>query len=533
MRLLMIFILLLPLSGFALYTDPASDEARLVMESGMSANEKLFDFLEAHPCELGIQKECDRPLTNQDLTTLKNLLRSLEKWRIIALEQAMPQTDVLKGHPFVLSLGESFSVVEASRWSPTTFRNEKYFKITYNPKDPESARFVQGVRISAATSLLLFDSFFRLAETLSKAKKIRAILEYDMPEEGPILNRTYGMAMDKKLWDSALLNLNFVEKEQKLRGAHVLTLNEKYFEQYLDESFVASQLKNDATGFRFRTMIFLNGQLNQTVFFENLNRIVWKISKWFGNTAGRVQTRPGKLKALAEDEAVMSDMKNQLKPLDILMEKTPMRLTDKFIPGYYGHVAIWLGTPEELSRVNVEHEGELIPLLSHPTVLPHLEKLSQGKLIVEALRLPGVTMNTLEHFMDIDDLLVIRSESYDPSTLGEHLLRTFEQVGKLYDFNFNVETQRDIVCSELVYAVYTQEAWPTSVSLGRYTISPDHVAWKAVDTCFMPVLMYVDGKEVKEERKNALNKLLGQKGGISYTPSESCSNTYGMTYKGM
>ena len=28
---------------------------------------------------------------------------------------------------------------------------------------------------------------------------------------------------------------------------------------------------------------------------------------------------------------------------DILLEKTPFRLTDKLIPGYWGHAAVWIG----------------------------------------------------------------------------------------------------------------------------------------------------------------------------------------------
>lgn len=523
--------LLFSLNTWAMYTDPSSDEARIVMEQGILTNERLYDFFESHPCELGIKKGCEAPLSAKDLTTLKNLLKSLEQWRKVALELAMPQTDVLQGKSFVMTPGDVFTVTESTRWVPGTLKREKYFQITYRADDRDAIRFVQGVRISAATSLLLFDSFFRLAETLSKATKIRSILAYDMPEEGPILNNTYGMVMNQKLWDSAAVNLKFMMAEQKLRGARVLAFNEAFFEQYMDKSFIAKELKEDSSRFRLKTMIFLNGQLNQTNFYENLNKIVGRLSQFFGNTTGRVQTRDGKLKKLTLIPETMKSMKGKLKPLDILLEKTPFRLTDKFIPGYYGHVAIWLGAPEELAKVTVEHKGKIIPLLSHPIVLPHLEKISQGKLIVEALRLPGVTMNTFEHFLDIDDLLILRSESFDEASLGEHLLRTFEQVGKPYDFNFNVETQREIVCSELVYAVFTQEIWPTSTSVGRYTISPDHVAWRALDSCFEPIMMFKDGIEIKNDQSEVLKALLKGPGGISYTQSGTCSFTYGFSKK--
>jgi uncharacterized protein YycO len=223
---------------------------------------------------------------------------------------------------------------------------------------------------------------------------------------------------------------------------------------------------------------------------------------------------------LASNIAVMNGMKAKLQPLDILLEKTPMRLTDHFIPGHYGHVAMWLGRPEEIMTYKVQFNGQEILLLDHPLVRPYLEQMSQGKLIVEALREPGVTMNTLEHFMDIDDFLVLRSNKIE--SVGEKILRTIEQVGKPYDFNFDVETESTIVCSELVYRVFDDQTWPTDRTMGRYTISPDHVAWKTMDTCLDPIIMYHDGLEVTQNMSLKLQQLLSQRGGISYTPSGSC-----------
>ena len=39
----------------------------------------------------------------------------------------------------------------------------------------------------------------------------------------------------------------------------------------------------------------------------------------------------------------LQEVKQELRPFDILFEKTPFRLTDKFIPGHFGHVAIYIG----------------------------------------------------------------------------------------------------------------------------------------------------------------------------------------------
>ena len=52
------------------------------------------------------------------------------------------------------------------------------------------------------------------------------------------------------------------------------------------------------------------------------------------NILGTIQWRHGKMFKMPKNkkDKLISD----LKPLDIILEKTPFRLTDKFIPGYWG-----------------------------------------------------------------------------------------------------------------------------------------------------------------------------------------------------
>lgn len=164
-----------------------------------------------------------------------------------------------------------------------------------------------------------------------------------------------------------------------------------------------------------------------------------------------------------------ANIKAQMKPLDILLEKTPFRLTDKFIPGFYGHVAIWAGTEEDLKVLGIWND---------PMVKPYQEAIRSGHFIIEALR-PGVQINTLDHFLNIDDLLVLRDQTLTDDQRREFLIRAFAQIGKDYDFNFDVETDKKIVCSEIVYVVFHNIDWPAEKALGRYTISPDNVAvWR-------------------------------------------------------
>jgi permuted papain-like amidase YaeF/Yiix C92 family enzyme len=185
----------------------------------------------------------------------------------------------------------------------------------------------------------------------------------------------------------------------------------------------------------------------------------------------------------------------------VALEKTPFRLTDKFIPGHYGHVGVWVGNEAQLTALGVWDD---------PAVVPYQAMIRRGPSMVEALR-PGVQLSTLEHFLNVDDLLVLRHTNLTPAQQRENVLNAFRQIGKDYDFNFDVETDRRIVCSELAYVVFKNEEWPTSRTLGRYTISPDNVAVKAVSqNPFTPILLYYDGRKIDDRLEETLTALLAR-----------------------
>ena len=183
----------------------------------------------------------------------------------------------------------------------------------------------------------------------------------------------------------------------------------------------------------------------------------------------------------------------------IHLEKTPFRLTDKFIPGHYGHVAIWTGDEAQLRALGV---------WDHPVIAPYQSAVRQGRHIVEALR-PGVQINSLDRFLNVDDLVVLRHTRLEPERRRQFVLDTFRQIGKEYDFHFDVETDKRIVCSELVYVVFRDVQWPTVRQLGRYTISPDNVAVRALDrNPFTPVAIYHDGVRIRDRLEETLAALL-------------------------
>lgn len=189
------------------------------------------------------------------------------------------------------------------------------------------------------------------------------------------------------------------------------------------------------------------------------------ISGIFGNLVGKVRWRHG---YFYKDNFVKQKLISNLKPLDILFEKTPFALTDALIPGHFGHAALYLGTEEQLKDIGMWQNN---------IIKPFHKDIRSGKIIIEAIR-PGVGLTTLDKFMEIDEIAIVRQPNVSDNAFETKNIykRALDQLGKEYDFNFDVETTDKIVCSELLFFAFGKINWPTAYILGRPTISPDNLA---------------------------------------------------------
>ncbi len=212
------------------------------------------------------------------------------------------------------------------------------------------------------------------------------------------------------------------------------------------------------------------------------------LSQAFGNSAGSIQWRKGHL---LNNSQIIEEIRTQLQPLDIITEKIRFSLTDTFIPGHFGHNAIWLGSPSQLKSLG---------LWNHESIVPFHSELLEGKSIIETDR-SGTHFKSLDNFMNVDEfaLLRLKPEYIAIRSQSAKVLKVFEvavaQLGKSYDFNFDVETTDQLVCSELLYQSFGDVNWPTEYYIGRTTISPDNVAsLAAYENAPTDLIYYVEGR---------------------------------------
>ncbi|MBL4715330.1 MAG: Poxvirus G6 [Bacteroidia bacterium] len=295
--------------------------------------------------------------------------------------------------------------------------------------------------------------------------------------------------------------IKFFEKESTVLDKEYSDTYYEYLKLLITSSPSYNYLQEIGLEGMASTKFKLLGKITADVIAELRQDGMNSISKFFGNSVGLIESRKGKL---YNNKEVAKSLRSILQPLDIILEKTPFRLTDKLIPGHFGHVAIWIGNEADLNSLD---------MWDHELLKPYHEEIinENGENIIEALR-SGVQLSSLEDFMNVDDIAILRPV-FDENTLledqKEALLLAIRQIGKDYDFNFDINTTEKIVCSELAYVCYPTIDWPTEATLGRHTISPDNVAklcWTG--TPLQLISFYHNGKSVNKDKQLELLKEL-------------------------
>ena len=359
---------------------------------------------------------------------------------------------------------------------------------------------IKGSMLALSSALMLYDSYLIIVALANEDARIRRFL--NQSDMGYGKNEDQMAAMTDDFLSITNLSsiedaIAFYEKNRLAIQHDTVTDDNLMYLDLLIQSSLSYPLLRDLP---VEELIAWRMNAHNNTIQDNLNALnrsaVNGISELFGNTVGLVEQRKGKL---YQDKTAEQLILSQLQPGDILLEKTPFRLTDKMIPGYWGHAAIWLGNQQELIDLG---------LWNTQIIQNYQQQIQNQQLLVEALR-DGTKMNTLNHFLNIDDLVILRQKKMTRQDKQKIIELTLRQIGKPYDFNYDVETTDKIVCSQLVYLAYTQIEWPTDNIAGRYTISPDNIALKALNNGELEIiLLYIDGQLLSRDKTNFMHQII-------------------------
>jgi len=212
---------------------------------------------------------------------------------------------------------------------------------------------------------------------------------------------------------------------------------------------------------RFRLRQF-GSLLKRDVFFA----LMFQMQKGIGKLAADRYLKLGHQPGLPN--SVRDALQSILEPGDILLVRKEFALTNYFLPGYWPHSALFLGSTQSLS------DGGLS---NHPSIASRwqsfldLDLPDRGR-VIEAMK-DGVHLRSLESPYRSDSILVLRSQ-LKPESIRKVVARSFMHVGKEYDFSFDFTVANRLVCTEVIYRAFDGVegiSFPLSMRAGRMTLA--------------------------------------------------------------
>lgn len=162
---------------------------------------------------------------------------------------------------------------------------------------------------------------------------------------------------------------------------------------------------------------------------------------------------------------VLASVTDFLQPGDVIITRHAKALTNLFIPGFWPHAALYVGTSEQ-------REAE--------------------KCVLEA-RKDGVRLRPLQDTLSVDAFVVLRP-NLDSESIGRAIERAFVHEGKMYNFDFDFFNSDRVVCTELVYRAYDgldDLRIPLNDRAGRKVLTAEDFLDFAIDTrAFKPVAIF-------------------------------------------
>jgi len=223
------------------------------------------------------------------------------------------------------------------------------------------------------------------------------------------------------------------------------------------------------------------------------------ISTWIGDFKIR---RPHRGNPLI-DKQQLAQLAKVLEPGDILLERRNWYLSNAFLPGYWPHGAVYVGTTEDLKRLGLDTDEHVS---SHWHEFSAKDDEGHAHVIVEAVS-EGVIFSSLDHSIGGADSVAVLRPDVSEQEKKDAIVRAFSFAGRPYDFEFNFETPSMLVCTEVVFRAYGGNAgtiqFPLEEIMGRQTMPAINLARKfdreyGTDAAQFEFVAFIDGDEVTE-----------------------------------
>ena len=243
------------------------------------------------------------------------------------------------------------------------------------------------------------------------------------------------------------LKLEQLKYDDQIGG---LARNLDQYERWLDSSrrnYVKRSLCYISHKWRRRGVVALN---------QSLARVMESAGRTASGVGGRSEKRiTGQIR---------KQLAQTLLPGDVLITRHDRVLTNLFLPGYWPHAALYIGTGEQRNELGVRIDND------------KAERWTAECCVLEALK-DGVRFRPLSETLNVDHVVVLRPAlSIDAVRKG--IERAVMHEGKPYNFDFDFFNSDKLVCTEVIYRAYDgleELHFPLTQRSGRQTLSAEDI----------------------------------------------------------
>jgi hypothetical protein len=202
--------------------------------------------------------------------------------------------------------------------------------------------------------------------------------------------------------------------------------------------------------------------------------ILTAVMEGFGRTTSEIAEFNNK--NVTDD--VRASIEGFLQPGDVIITRHAKALTNLFLPGFWPHAALYIGTREKSGGIEIE---------------PRVEQLWKDDICVLEARKDGVRLRPLTETFSVDKFVVLRP-ALEATTVQRAIERALKHQGKMYNFDFDFFNSDRIVCTEVIYRAYDGlegMSFPLIERAGRKTLTAENLLDFALDSeSFNPVAIF-------------------------------------------
>ncbi|MDQ5893149.1 MAG: hypothetical protein QG640_160 [Patescibacteria group bacterium] len=376
--------------------------------------------------------------------------------------------------------------IQAVAFSESLTDTHRYFStIPYSMWDTRVSSFL----ISYSLYVKKYEMVHRIMTTVS-----------DSEYQKKILNQYYPSFNKNNIYNEMTVRYYHPKTTLRINIGYLYMRVFAYPHNESTEPFILLEKKSRGSNAYLKSHPLVTLTRGTVILLDNTERkmfdIWFPLQKGVANTMGNaILTTRGKDGFITPDQAF--EMGKVLEPGDIILQRRNWHVSNVGIPGFWTHAALYTGNLATMDQYfasefpfNGYESMSAYLREKHPnvyTIYTTPDTDGHQRSVMEAIA-PGVVLQSLPISFDADFVVAFRPRLLSKSDMLQAVMRSFEQVGKPYDYNFDFDTSDALVCSELVYNSYFESLphkkglhFETSLVSGRRMVSPLDIAHKYVN----------------------------------------------------